>query len=68
MNKNTKKKLYNWWINADFRWVTPSVLGVSAVVLVILDATDPYTSDYRAWAVGCVAAMLFYATHAGPKP
>lgn len=68
VNKNTKKKLYNWWINADFRWATSFVLVISAVVLAILDAIDLYTSAYRTWAVGCVAAMLLYAIHAGPRP
>ena len=68
MSKNTKKKLYNWWISADFRWVIPFALGVSAVVLATLDAIYPYMSDYRMGAVGCVAAMLFYAIHAGPRP
>lgn len=44
------------------------MLGTSAVVLAVLDAIDPYTSDYRMWALGCVAAMLLYAIHVGPKP
>lgn len=65
---SNKRKFYDWWVEADFWWVTPSVLGISAVVLAVLDAIDPYTSDYRMWAVGCVAAMLFYAVHVGPKP
>lgn len=68
MNKSFKQKLYAWWVNADFRWVTPSALGISAVVLAILDAVDPYTSDYRMWEVGCGSAILFYAIHIGPKP
>ena len=67
MSKSTKKKLYDWWINADFRWVIPSALGISAVVLAILDSIDPYTSSYRMWAVGCVAAMLLHALRVGPK-
>lgn len=68
MNKSTKKKLYNRWVDADFRWVIPSALGVSAVVLTVLDAIDPNTPDYRMWSVGCVVAMLLYAIHVGPKP
>lgn len=68
MNTNSKKKLYNWGINADFRWALPFVLGISAIVGAILDAIHPYTSDYRMWAVGCVAAMLVYAIHAGLRP
>jgi len=65
--RNTRK-LYAWWVEADFWWVTPSVFGISAVVLAVLDAIDPYTSDYRMWGVGCVAAMLSYSIHVGPKP
>lgn len=67
MSRGHKKSLYNWWINADFRWLTPSVLGVAAVTLAVMDAVDPYRSDYRMWAVGCIAAMLFYGVHVGPK-
>lgn len=68
MKKSTKKKLYNWWINADFSCVVPYALLASAVVLAVLDAVDSYTPHYRMWAVGCAAAMLFYAIHAVPRP
>lgn len=62
-----ERKLYDWWVEDDFWWVTPSVLGISAVVLAVLDAVDQYTSDYRMWAVGCVVAMPYYSIHVGPK-
>lgn len=60
-------RLYKWRIEADFWWVLPSLLGAAAVILAVVGAIDPYTSDYRMWAVGCVAAMLLHAIHVGPK-
>ncbi len=60
-----RKRLYKWWVEADFWWVLPAILGTAAVILAIMDAIDPYTYDYRMWAVGCVAAMLLYAFRIG---
>lgn len=62
-----KKRLYKWWVEADFWWVLPAILGTASVILAVMDAIDPYTSDYRMWAAGCVAAMLLHALHVGPK-
>ena len=63
-----KSRLYKWLVETDFWWVIPAILMTAAVVLVILDAIDPYPYDYSMWAVGCVAAMLIYAINTGPRP
>ena len=45
----------------DFWWVLPAILALAAMVFTVMDAVDPYTPDYRMWALGCVAAMLMVA-------
>lgn len=56
-----KKRLYKWWVESDFWWVRPSILGAAAVTFAVLGAVDPYVPDYRMWAVGCVVAIFLHA-------
>ena len=62
-----RKRLYKWWVESDFWWVWPSILGTAAVTFAVMDAVDPYTSDYRMWAAGCVVAMLLHALRVGSR-
>ena len=58
---------HRWLAETDFWWVMPTVLALAAVVLTVMDAIDPYTSDYHMWALGCVTAMLIIAISRGSR-
>lgn len=62
-----RRRSYKWWVEADFWWVAPTLLGSATVAFTIMDSIDPYTSDYRVWAAGCAVAMLLHAVRLGPK-
>lgn len=53
-----------WLAETDFWWVLPAIL---APAFAVMDAIDPYTSDYRMWALGCVTAMLITAMSRGSR-